>query len=110
MTTMGLVSNQGLRIKPMNSNKNNRLSIRTKIWMGVGAYILTGGLSNVANASAPHNLNPEIVSNISTSGATFTASEMLQASTEGDKDGKTDDKGKDKKGDEGGESGEGGEG
>lgn len=93
----------------MNSNKNNGLSTRTKIWMGVGAYILTSGFSDIANASAPHNLNPEIAPNISTTGSTFTASEMLQASTEGDKDGKTDDNGKDDKGGESGEGGEGGE-
>ncbi|WP_026788527.1 hypothetical protein [Planktothrix rubescens] len=99
----------------MNTNKNNGLSTRTKIWIGVGAYILTAGLGTVANAAtsqSPSNSIQEIASGISTSGDTFTSSEMLQASTETGKDGKKDDnKGdKDNKGDEGGESGEGGEG
>lgn len=97
----------------MNTNKNNGLSTRTKIWMGVGAYILSAGLSNVANASAPQsqsNSSQEIASEISTLGNTFTSSEMLQASTKGDKDDPTDDEGKDNKGGEGGESGESGEG
>jgi|AGSF01.1.fsa_nt_gi hypothetical protein len=101
----------------MNTNKNNGLSTRTKIWMGVGAYILSAGLGTVANASttqSPSNSIQEIASGISTSGDTFTSSEMLQASTPTDnKDDKKDDKGKDKKGDkkdEGGESGQGGEG
>jgi hypothetical protein len=96
----------------MNTNKNNGLSTRTKIWMGVGAYILTAGLGTVANASttqSPSNSIQEIASGISTSGDTFTSSEMLQAATPTEK---KDDK-KDKKGDkkdEGGESGQGGEG
>ncbi|WRH66862.1 MAG: hypothetical protein RSE13_25765 [Planktothrix sp. GU0601_MAG3] len=99
----------------MNTNKNNGLSTRTKIWMGVGAYVLTAGLGTVANASttqSPSNSIQEIASEISTSGDTFTSFEMLQASTETDKDGQKDDnkEDKDKKGDEGGESGEGGEG
>ncbi|VXD12165.1 hypothetical protein [Planktothrix paucivesiculata] len=93
----------------MNTNKTNGLSTRTKIWMGVGAYILTAGLGNVANASTTQSLSnsiPEIASGIATSGDTFTSRDMLQASTDGDTDSTKDD---DKK-DEGGESGEGGEG
>lgn len=93
----------------MNTNKTNGLSTRTKIWMGVGAYILTAGLGNVANAATTQsasNFIPEIASGISTSGDTFTSSKMLQVSTDDDRDGTIDD---DKK-DEGGESGEGGEG
>ncbi|MDS1345327.1 hypothetical protein [Planktothrix agardhii] len=93
----------------MNTNKNNGLSTRTKIWMGVGAYILTTGLGIVANAATPQspsNSIQEIASGISTSGDTFTSSEMLQASTDGYTDGTTDDD----KGDESGEGGEGGEG
>ncbi|MGL6140235.1 MAG: hypothetical protein ACRC2M_23280 [Planktothrix sp.] len=93
----------------MNTNKTNGLSTRTKIWMGVGAYILTAGLGNVANASTTQSLSnsiPEIASGIATSGDSFTSSEMFQVSTDGDTDGTTDDK----KGDESGESGESGEG
>lgn len=96
----------------MNTNKTNGLSTRTKIWMGVGAYVLTAGLCNVANAAtieSPSNFSQKIASEIGNSGDTFTSSEMLQASTDGDTDSTTDDDKKDEGG-ESGESGEGGEG